>query len=224
MPTHGALEVDGADSSAGEISVSIARVLPHFPRREYAGSAASCYIPAPRARHRWKHSMPSRLAVAYRAILAAAIGLGAIAGCSEESATPEPTGAESHEKAAEDKAKAEKKDDGAASPITITVTADKTHAVQPNDEIRIDVTVEGFVLDGAKMGTDAAPGAGHYHVYLGSPDGEPLLVSADPNAVVKVPGDVTDGTHTLRVQLRNHDHSPLDPPVEAKVRLIVYRL
>ena len=168
--------------------------------------------------------MPSRLAVAYRAILAAAIGLGAIAGCSEESATPEPAGAGSHEKAAEDKAKAEKKDDGAASPITITVTADKTHAVQPNDEIRIDVTVEGFVLDGAKMGTDAAPGVGHYHVYLGSADGEPLLVSAESNAVVTVPADVTDGTHTLRVQLRNHDHSPLAPPVEATLRLIIYRL
>ena len=168
--------------------------------------------------------MPSRLAVAYPAILAAAIGLGAIAGCGEESATPEPAGTSSPEKEAEDKAKAEKKGDGAASPIAIAVTADKTHAVQPNDEIRIDVTVEGFVLDGAKMGADAAPGAGHYHVYLGSPDGEPLLVSADPSAVVKVPGDVTDGTHTLRVQLRNHDHSPLDPPAEAKVRLIIYRL
>lgn len=168
--------------------------------------------------------MPFRLAVAYPAILAAAIGFGAIAGCGEESATPEPTGAGSPEKPAEDEAKAEKKDDGAASPIAIAVTADKTHAVQPNDEIRIDVTVEGFVLDGEKMGADAAPGAGHYHVYLGSPDGEPLLVSADPSAVVKVPGNVTDGTHTLRVQLRNHDHSPLDPPVEANVRLIIYRL
>ena len=168
--------------------------------------------------------MPSRLAVAYPAILAAAIGLGAIAGCGEEGATPEPTGAGSPEKAAQDKAKAEKKDDGAASPISIAVTADKTHAVQPNDEIRIEVTVEGFVLDGASIGTDAAPGAGHYHVYLGSPDGEPLLVSADPSAVVKVPADVTDGTHSLRVQLRNHDHSPLDPPVEATARLIIYRL
>jgi len=169
-------------------------------------------------------SIPAPAAEAHPAILAAAIGLGAIAGCSEESATPEPTGAGSHEKATQDKVKAGKKDDGAASPITIAVTADKTHAVQPNDEIRIEVTVEGFVLDGSKMGADAAPGAGHYHVYLGSPDGEPLLVSAESSAVVKVPADVTDGTHSLRVQLRNHDHSPLDPPVEATARLIIYRL
>ena len=168
--------------------------------------------------------MSPRLAAAYPAILAAAIGLGAIAGCSEESAPPESADAESPAKVTERGATVEDKDDDAPSPIAITVTADKTHAVQPNDEIRIEVTVEGFVLDGAKLGADAQPGSGHYHVYLGNPDGEPLLVSADASAVVKVPADVTDGTHTLRVQLRNHDHSLLDPPVEAAVRLIIYRL
>lgn len=168
--------------------------------------------------------MPSRWAVAYSPVLAAAIGLGVIAGCSEESPPPESTDAESPAKEVQDKATAEGKEDGAASPIAMTVTADKTHAVQPNDEIRIELTVEGFVLDGAKIGAEAQPGAGHYHVYLGSSDGKPLLVSGDSSAVVKVPADVTDGTHTLRIQLRNHDHSPLDPPVEATVRLIIYRL
>ena len=169
--------------------------------------------------------MPSRRAALNSAVLAVAIGLGAIAGCSEEGAPADSAGAgESATAAAEAKAAEEQKDSGAASPIAISVTADKTHAVQPSDEIRIEVSVEGFVLDGAKIGADAQPGIGHYHVYLGSPDGEPLLVSADASAVVKVPADVTDGTHTLRIQLRNHDHSPLDPPVEAGVRLIIYRL
>ena len=167
--------------------------------------------------------MPLRLVVAYPAILAAAIGLGAIAGCSEESTPARSTEAEPPATAAQDEAATEKMD-GAASPITIAVTADKTHAVQPNDEIRIEVSVEGFVLDGANIGADPEPGAGHYHVYLGDPAGQPLLVSAEPSAVVKVPADVTDGTHSLRVQLRNHDHSPLDPPVEASARLIIYRL
>ena len=168
--------------------------------------------------------MPSRLAVAYPAILAAAVGFGAIAGCSEESPPSGSTEAESPAKAAQDSASAEAKDGDTASPVTVTVTADKTHAVQPSDEIRIEVTVDGFVLDGANIGADPEPGAGHYHVYLGSPDGEPLLVSADSSAEVTVPAEVTDGTHTLRIQLRNHDHSPLDPPVEATVRLIIYRL
>ena len=165
--------------------------------------------------------MPSSRAALNFAVLAVAIGLGAIAGCSEEGAPADSAGAGESATAAE-----EQKDSGAASAIAIaiSVTADKTHAVQPSDEIRIEVRVEGFVLDGAKIGADAQPGTGHYHVYLGSPDGEPLLVSADASAVVKVPADVTDGTHTLRIQLRNHDHSPLDPPVETGVRLIIYRL
>ena len=171
--------------------------------------------------------MPSRRTVPYSAILAAAIGLGTFAGCSEESTPPESADAEAPATAAEDraqKAQRETEDGGATSPITIAVTADKTHAVQPNDEIRIELTVEGFALDGAAIGAEAESNAGHYHVYLGEPEGEPLLVSADSSAVVKVPADVTDGTHTLRIQLRNHDHSPLDPPVEAGVRLIIYRL
>ena len=168
--------------------------------------------------------MASRAAAVYSAILAGAVGLGTIAGCSEETPPRESTGAESPAAAAQDSATVAEQGDGVASPVSITVTADKTHAVQPNDEIRIEVSVEGFELDGASIGSESGPGSGHYHVYLGSPDGEPLLVSAEASTVVKVPADVTDGTHTLRVQLRNHDHSPLDPPVEATVRLIIYRL
>ena len=168
--------------------------------------------------------MASRPSVAYSVILAGAIGLGAIAGCGEESAPPKSDDAAAPAPAGQGDAAGESKDSAPASPISIAVTADKTHAVQPNDEIRIEVTVEGFELDAAKIGAEARPGAGHYHVYLGGPDGEPLLVSADASAVVTVPADVTDGTHTLRVQLRNHDHTPLDPPVEATARLIIYRL
>ena len=166
--------------------------------------------------------MPLRRFTLISAALAAVVALGVTTGCSEES---EPSKSSEAAAPAADETSAKEKESGvAASPIAISVTADKTHAVQPNDEINIEVTVEGFVLDGTKLGAAAEPGAGHYHVYLGSADGEPLLVSAKASDVVKVPADVTDGTHTLRIQLRNHDHSPLDPPAEAKVRLIIYRL
>ena len=169
--------------------------------------------------------MPTLRADLRSCVLTAAIGLGVIAGCSEESPPSGSSGTGgTSATAAEDKAAGDAATTGGASSIEISVTADKTHAVQPSDEIRIEVTVEGFVLDSAKIGAAAQPGAGHYHVYLGGPDSEPLLVSADSSAVVKVPADVTDGTHTLRIQLRNHDHSPLDPPVETGVRLIIYRL
>ena len=168
--------------------------------------------------------MSSRLVAPRSAILAAALGLGAVAGCSEEGTPSQSNGAEAPASVTEDETAGGKTDGGKASTVTLAVTADKTHAVQPNDEIRIEVTVEGFVLDAATIGGEARPGSGHYHVYLGDTDGDPLLVSAEASAVVKVPADVTDGTHTLHIQLRNHDHTPLDPPVEAGVRLIIYRL
>ena len=157
-------------------------------------------------------------------MLAVAFGLAVTAGCGEESETSKSSGAGETATVADEKPEKEQESGTTGPPITVSVTADKTHAVQPNDEIRIEVTVDGFVLDGSKVGAAAEPGAGHYHVYLGGADGEPLLVSAESSDMVKVPADVTDGTHTLRIRLRNHDHSPLDPPVEATVRLIIYRL
>ena len=157
-------------------------------------------------------------------VLAAAVSLGATAGCGEEGESSKSSESTQAPAAAEEAPAKANESGGAESSISISVTADKTHAVQPNDAINIEVTVQGFALDGAKLGAAAEPGAGHYHVYLGSADGEPLLVSGKGSDVVKVPADVTDGTHTMRIQLRNHDHSPLEPPVEATVRLIIYRL
>ena len=163
--------------------------------------------------------MPSFRPFLVSAVLAGAALLTAIAGCGEEGSAPEPAKATDSAEAPAVTPEAD-----AAPAITLEVSADKTHAVQPGDEIRITVSIEGFALDPASIGDKPAPGSGHYHVYLGSTEGEPLLVSADASAVVKVPDDVTDGTHSLRIVLRNHDHSPLDPPVETKVRLIIYRL
>ena len=164
--------------------------------------------------------MPPRRPLLISAILAGLIVLATIAGCDEEASTPESADT----KNSTDSSSVAPKASDAGAALTLEVTADKSHAVQPGDEIRITVSVEGFILDGASMGAEAVPGSGHYHVYLGSSEGKPLLVSADASASVHVPGDVTDGTHSLRIQLRNHDHSPLDPPVETTVRLIIYRL
>ena len=162
--------------------------------------------------------MPSRRPMLIRALLVGAAVLAVTTGCSDDDSSAESAAAGSSAQAPASEASE------AAAAITLEVTADKTHAVQPSDEIHITVSVTGFALDGTKVGAGAVPGSGHYHAYLGDTQGEPLLVSAEGSAILKVPADVTDGTHSLRVQLRNHDHSPLDPPVETTVRLIIYRL
>ena len=162
--------------------------------------------------------MPSRQSLLIRAFLVGAVVLAVTTGCSDDDSSAESAAAGSSSQAPASEV------DEAAGAIALEVTADKTHAVQPGDEIRITVSATGFALDGTKLGAAAVPGSGHYHVYLGDAQTEPLLVSAEESAIVKVPADVTDGTHSLRIQLRNHDHSSLDPPVETTVRLIIYRL
>lgn len=107
----------------------------------------------------------------------------------------------------------------------VSVTADKTHAVQPGDEITLTVAVTDFTLDAAKIGASNEPGVGHYHVYLDDASGDDYLgVSGDASVKINVPDDITDGSHDIRVVLHNNDHSPVDPPASGSVLLIVYRL
>ncbi|MDH3689160.1 MAG: hypothetical protein OEU36_06720 [Gammaproteobacteria bacterium] len=113
----------------------------------------------------------------------------------------------------------------AADGPQVSVTADKTHAVQPGDEISLTITVDGFVLDASKIGQANEPGVGHYHIYLDDASGDDYLgVGADSNMKISVPEDITDGTHDVRVVLHNNDHSPGNPPAAGSVALIVYRL
>ena len=149
-----------------------------------------------------------------RPLLATALAL-ALLGCGDDQEERAPP---------EDAAAATAPSPPAETPITVEVKADKTHAVQPGDLINLSIAVEGFTLDTAGVGAANEAGVGHYHVFIGSTAGEPLLVDAAGQAAVTVPEDITDGTHTLRVSLRNNDHSALDPPAEGHARLIVYRL
>lgn len=107
----------------------------------------------------------------------------------------------------------------------ISFSADKTHAVQPGDDVTLTVTVSDFTLDADKLNQANESGVGHFRVYLDDATGDDYLaVSGNPKTIVKIPDDITDGSHEVRVALHNNDQSPLDPPVEAKVWIIVYRL
>lgn len=110
------------------------------------------------------------------------------------------------------------------SAATVNVSADKTHAVQPGDEITVSVEVTGFSLDGSVMGQSNQEGVGHYGVYLDDTGTDPIAVSAQPSIKVKIPEDITDGSHDVLVVLMNNDSSPLTPNVQGSVLLIVYRL
>jgi hypothetical protein len=112
----------------------------------------------------------------------------------------------------------------AAGP-SLSLSADKTHAVQPNDEITLTISVDNFSLRGESIGGANQAGVGHYRVYLDDASGDGYLAAgAEGTTKVSIPDTITDGSHDLRVKLHNNDKSPLDPPVEASVLLIVYRL
>ncbi len=107
----------------------------------------------------------------------------------------------------------------------VSVSADKTHAVQPGDEITLTITVNKFTLDASKIGKPNEPDVGHYRVYLDNASGDDFLADSGANTVkVKVPNDITDGSHQLRVVLHNNDRSPVTPAAQGDVWLIVYRL
>ncbi|HSR55187.1 MAG TPA: hypothetical protein VLN73_03025 [Alphaproteobacteria bacterium] len=119
-------------------------------------------------------------------------------------------------------------DDSAASRgdlPRISVSADKTHAVQPGDEITVSISVSGFRLAPDRIGQANEPGVGHYRIYLNQIGGEDFLAEgAAPNIKITLPSDITDGSHELIVALYNNDRTPVSPAVDAGVLLIVYRL
>jgi len=80
------------------------------------------------------------------------------------------------------------------------------------DRIEVQVDVTDFALDGTKIGQPAADnaGVGHWHVYV---DGEYAGLSVSD--VVSLPNDampvITAGSHEIKVQLHNTDHTPVIP-------------
>jgi ABC-type enterochelin transport system substrate-binding protein len=113
----------------------------------------------------------------------------------------------------------------AAGTAGVSVTADKTYAVQPNDEITLTISVTDFRLAPDSIGAANQDGVGHYRVYLDDVSGDDYLaVGAEATAKVTIPADISDGSHDLMVVLHNNDKTPLQPAVRGSVLLIVYRL
>ncbi|MGH2773433.1 MAG: DUF4399 domain-containing protein [Actinomycetota bacterium] len=101
--------------------------------------------------------------------------------------------------------------------------------VSPGDvEVKLDVA-NFDVVD--KLGEAASAGEGHIHFYIDVDElpteaGKPA-VTADTNTYHAAQEtshtwkNVAAGEHVLGAQLVNNDHTPLDPPVTAKVKVMV---
>lgn len=89
--------------------------------------------------------------------------------------------------------------------IALTLSAD---SIEDGQSVLASWTVADFALDGAAIGsTQNVQGRGHVHVLV---DGDLVEMTASGSLEL---GDLGVGTHTVRVELRNNDHSALGPAV-----------
>ena len=106
---------------------------------------------------------------------------------------------------------------------SVTIASDKTTAFR-GDTITLTVRVFNFILDATLKGQANAAGIGHYHIYLDDArGGDYMATSVEPTVQVQLPVTISDGTHILKVVLRNNDHSPIAPSAEDTIAIIVGR-
>ena len=113
----------------------------------------------------------------------------------------------------------------AAAP-TVKITTPAAGATVSAGNVQVSVQVSNFEL--VPPGANAA-GKGHLHYYLDVeiPTTPGKGAVSAPGTYKATPGttatwdNVTAGSHTFGVQLVNGDHTPLSPPVTAKVTVTV---
>jgi len=95
--------------------------------------------------------------------------------------------------------------------------------------VQFNCTVYNFKLSDDKIGKENAPGEGHFIYYLNANpptiQGQPATTAEGTYKVTTESfytwEDVPTGEHTFALQLVNNDNTPLDPPVVAKITVIV---
>lgn len=97
---------------------------------------------------------------------------------------------------------------GFNSTVTVTVATPSIAILSPANNaqvstggFRLEVRVAGFDISAANYGGTSVPGQGHVHYYDGA-----SLLGATAATYLDV-GALTAGTHTIKVELHNNDHS-----------------
>ena len=84
-----------------------------------------------------------------------------------------------------------------------------------SSEMVLKLDVQNFILNETAVGEPNVPGEGHYHVYIND---VPMGFFAVKNLTLD---DLPEGDHNLRVELRNNDHSHLEPSVMDEVNFTI---
>jgi len=101
-----------------------------------------------------------------------------------------------------------------ASNPNLSIVSPATNSAVSDKGFRITVAVAGLVIDPENYGGANIPGHGHVHFY----EGTNLLGTSTTTWFDATLGP---GSHTIRAELRNNDHSPLSPAVSAQITVKV---
>lgn len=93
-------------------------------------------------------------------------------------------------------------------PVQARITYPPQGQIINTQPFLLMIEISGIRLDASRIGTPSRPGEGHWLLLV---DDVPV---ASGDALQFSMGNVPEGLHTLTVQVRNNDRSPLTPPVE----------
>jgi len=109
---------------------------------------------------------------------------------------------------------------GAQSGPAIRIVAPRNGAHVSGSQMVVEVRVQDFTLNPMGIGKAAKVGEGHWYVYV---DGNLAGLSADD--VVSLPNDayptLAAGKHTIKVELRNNDHTPVAGAESSEIAITV---
>jgi hypothetical protein len=102
----------------------------------------------------------------------------------------------------------------------LRIIAPVTGEIIEGTTVRVRVEVRNLKLVDFAQKPKNAPGEGHIHMWLDTDpsDQSKAIEVVTPEDVVFT--NVPYGTHTLTVEVRNNDHSPLSPPLIRTARFV----
>jgi hypothetical protein len=111
---------------------------------------------------------------------------------------------------------------GPSGSPSLSMSLSKTSDLSPGEVITATVSVTDFTLNGGDVGGANVAGSGHYHVYWDNASGTTYMTAgASAETPLTVPQAASGGSHLIRVELFNDDHTPLSPVVDTQASVTV---
>ncbi|MBI2918234.1 MAG: hypothetical protein HYY01_09585 [Chloroflexi bacterium] len=98
---------------------------------------------------------------------------------------------------------------------SVTIVSPKNGLIVFGPDVTFTFQVTNFTLAPDEIGAEPAPGQGHMHVYVNG------VLKGEASTGTFIVTGLTIGLRTVKVSLAQNDHTPLDPPVEHSVTILV---